>query len=610
MRMMTAVELLAKAEQARASGDVGMLRAALVSAFEAARSAGDVESMATAALAMPTSQRFGVHPGQLPALLHEAYQAAAGQSIESRLAAALARSWVYGGDTARAAQFAAEAARLADQIGTPEAKADALDAALLCRWGPDDFSERLSLAAQLDDVAAHLTDPKARMSAHLWRLTTAWECLDAIAIQRQMRALDLLARETGSGREAFFAVSRRAMHALATFDLDSADSFMGRTTILGADLGEPDVEAIEHSLRAMRALVTDDLVALGEEAAAFDEFGIGEGIPSVMAEAAVLQLAAGHPDRANQLVTQIMSGGVAAIARDVDFLLVMTSVAKVAASLRLAELADEAAEALEPYAGRGVVNAGAVTFHGVVDDYIFQARHALGDDGAEHWRHAAQIAYRRIGASWWERRLGGRGPTAVATRAPRRLRLAPAPGDRWSVGDEGSTFTLPDLKGLHYLRYLIERPGTSVAALVLTAALAGHSDAVMDEAGAGEVADPAAIASYRRRLRELEARLDGADHRGDQAAAIKLSAERDALVAELRSATGRGGRPRRLGGSAERARVAVRKAVAGAMAQIERNDPAVARVLRTSVQTGTSCRYEPDPDHPVVWELGLKTRSG
>jgi hypothetical protein len=88
--------------------------------------------------------------------------------------------------------------------------------------------------------------------------------------------------------------------------------------------------------------------------------------------------------------------------------------------------------------------------------------------------------------------------------------------------------------------------------------------------------------------------------------AAKFIDERDALVAELRSATGRGGRPRRLGGSAERARVAVRKAVAGAMAQIERDDPAVARVLRTSVQTGTSCRYEPDPDHPVEWQLDLQ----
>jgi hypothetical protein len=68
-----------------------------------------------------------------------------------------------------------------------------------------------------------------------------------------------------------------------------------------------------------------------------------------------------------------------------------------------------------------------------------------------------------------------------------------------------------------------------------------------------------------------------------------------------RAATGLGGRPRRAGGSAERARVAVRKAIAATLAQIERREPGVARLLRDSVRTGMVCRYEPNPDHPVTW---------
>jgi hypothetical protein len=78
------------------------------------------------------------------------------------------------------------------------------------------------------------------------------------------------------------------------------------------------------------------------------------------------------------------------------------------------------AAALEPYAGRGVLNAGAVTFHGVVDDYVYRARRALGDGDADRWRHAAQSAYRRIGARWWERALGGlRCPRPSPRRSPR-----------------------------------------------------------------------------------------------------------------------------------------------------------------------------------------------
>src|SRR6266581_3766185 len=126
---------------------------------------------------------------------------------EGMAVAALARSWVYGGDAVRAARFADDAQRLAAEVASPEAAADALDAALVAHWGPNDFERRVQLAARLDEVAAHLPDPELRLSAHLWRLTTAWECLDIVAVQRQLRALDLVAEESDSPRAAFFAAS-------------------------------------------------------------------------------------------------------------------------------------------------------------------------------------------------------------------------------------------------------------------------------------------------------------------------------------------------------------------------------------------------------------------
>src|SRR5205085_1532783 len=111
--------------------------------------------------------------------------------------------------------------------------------------------------------------------------------------------------------------------------------------------------------------------------------------------------------QAGRLVTQLMAGGVDGIARDVDFLLTITCVVDVAAAIELDDVAREGADALEPYAGRGVLNGGAVTFHGVVDDYLYRARRADGDGDADRWRHQAQHAYRRIGADWWERGLHG-----------------------------------------------------------------------------------------------------------------------------------------------------------------------------------------------------------
>ncbi len=549
-----AAEHLAAAAAARTAGDVDAMRAALIASFVAARAAGDREAMAAAALAMPTSQRFGVVPGQIPALLYEAYGVTSSLPTRCRLAAALARSWVYGGDTERAARFAEEAQRLAAEVGTPETAADALDAALLTHWGPDDFSERLSLASKLDNVAAHLADTDLRLSAHLWRLTTAWECLDIIAVHRQLRALEMVAEESRSDRAAFFAVSRRAMHALATDDLRSAGPLIERTAAIGADVAEPDVEGVLHELRAMQAVLAGDLGTLRDEAEAFEAVGAAEGIPSISAVAADLWLAGGQPDRAALVVTQLTANGVEGMVRDVDFLLVCSLVVGVAAAVGLFDIARQGAAVLEPFAGRGVLNAGAVTFHGVVDDYLYRAGSTRGDSNAEGWRHTAESAYRRIGAGWWERRLRGVEPRKFRVAA-QSVWLQQGESGRWQVGTEGATFTLADLRGLHYIRYLVERPGSEVAALVLSDAVAGHPDASLVQADLGDVIDAAALAAYRNRLSELEAELDAADVRGDQFRAADLCAERDALLNQLRGATGLGGRRRRGGGSAERARV-------------------------------------------------------
>jgi hypothetical protein len=390
------------------------------------------------------------------------------------------------------------------------------------------------------------------------------------------------------------------MHALAGGDLAVAQPLISRTVAIGGELAEPDAEAVTHSLHAMRALVADDLAALREEAAAFEAHGGAEGIPSISAEGAVLWLAAGDPDRAGQLVAQFMAGGVAAVARDVDFLLTVTCAVKVAAALGLGDVCREGAEALRPFAGRGVLNAGAVTFHGVVDDYLYQAHRALGDAGATGWRHAADSAYRRIGAAWWQRRLDSQ-RAQPPPGPPRRVHLRQDGTGQWSVGHEGATFGLADLKGLHYLRYLVERPGADVDALALSRAVAGVPPGVLGDGDMGEVLDTTALAAYRRRLKELDTELDATDRRGDRPGAARVAAERSVLLTELRAATGLGGRQRRMGGSTERARVAVRKAIATAIARIGQHDASVARLLRDCIHTGASCRYEPNPDHPADW---------
>jgi len=618
-----------------ADGAASAARAGYVRGYERARAAGDIDAMAEAALGLAATQTFGTVPGRVPAFLHEAYSLAQGEQ-RARLAVALARAWAYGYDPARAARFAAEALAYAQTHGDPSLLAAALDAQLLVHWGPDDLDERLSITARLEDTVAHVADPEPRMSAHLWRLTTALECLDLPSVRRQLRALDLLAAESGTARVRFFAASRRGMYALLTGDLEAAGQAVREVAAAGAEAGEADALLIGHMLAAGIARQAGDVVALAREAALYEEFGVHEAVPWVAAEAALLWVAAGELDRARVLLHQLAGSDFSGIARDLDWLLTMAELTEVSVATGTAALAETALGLLVPYAGRGVVNGGGAAFAGVISDYLYQASELLGTGDAQHWAARATGEYERLGASWWLRRLppavpgqraamvaGGGGPEqehpAVArpgvaqpgvaqpgVAQPGVAHLRPGESGIWWVGREGAVTAIRDVKGLHYLRIMLQRPGADIPAIDLSDAVAGHPGAGAADGDVGEVLDKQALSAYRRRLAEIDADLDEARSWVDTGRAAKLAAERDALLDQVRAATGLGGRPRVPGSVRERARLAVRKAIVNAIDRVAAADPSLGRLLSDTVTTGAICRYDPDPDRPVRWVLSAR----
>jgi hypothetical protein len=124
-----------------------------------------------------------------------------------------------------------------------------------------------------------------------------------------------------------------------------------------------------------------------------------------------------------------------------------------------------------------------------------------------------------------------------------------------------------------------------------------------DQAGLGPVLDRTAIAAFRRRIAELDDDIDAARAANDGERAALLDDERDALLTEISTSTGLAGQSRSGGSTDERARVAVRKAIAAAIDRLRTVDPSVARLLDDTISTGFSCRYVPDPDRPVTWQL-------
>jgi hypothetical protein len=590
-----------------ATADAEQTRAAFVRAYDAAKAASDVEAMTDAALGLAGTHMWGTVPGRLPAFLYEAYTVADG-ARRDKLAVAIARAWAYSGDPGRAAPFAAEALADAEGGDDREALAAALDASLLVHWGPDDLSERVRITARLEDVVAHLTDVEARMSAHLWRLTTALETLDRPVAIRQLRALDTLAAESGSPRVAFFAASRRAMHALIADDLPTARASARDAIAAGWHAGEPDAYAIERALTAAIARQEGDVAALSAEAARFEAFALREGATSVGAEAALLWQAAGDLDRAAALLHQL-SGSPAdgapftKITRDVEWLLTVVSLSEVAAAVGDISLCEAAVTLLQPYAGRGVVNGGAVGFAGVVDDYLARACAVLGrEEEARRWAATAADAYGRMGAVWWARRASPPSPRPPA--APivvAHLRLGS--DGIWWLGRAGALVAVRDVKGLHYLRLLLARPGLDVPAVELSDAVAGRPGTGPMAAAGLEILDRAALAAYRQRLADIGTEIDEATAWTDPGRVAVLEDERDAVLAELRAATGLGGRARETSGTGERARVAVRKAVVAAIQRIAAVDRDLGRLLTHTVHTGSNCRYDPDPTRPTRWVL-------
>jgi hypothetical protein len=591
--------LLDEASAARADGDTAAARAAFVRAYDAARVERDVDAMTESALGIAAGQTFGTHPGRVPAFLHEAYTMAEGVQ-RTRIAIALARIWVYGADAARAVPFAAEAVAGAEAADDASLLADALDAQLLANWGPDGFDERVRISMRLEDVVAHVADVDVRMRAHIWRLTTALESLDLVAVRRQLRALDQLADESGLPRVRFFAASRQAMYALLMGETARAKEMLAVAVKAGYDAGEADAFAIQHALSKQIAQQDQDRAALEAEAEVYEQFGVGESVVSVAAEAAELWLDAGNADRARRLLDELAGNGLGAIPRDVDWLLTVSTLTLVAARLGVHDLTVEGVAQLEPYSGRGIGNAGAVTFPGVVDDVLRVACESLGrtDDAAKYLKRTVS-AYQRMGAI----ALLSRVETHDSVRGDGVAYLRPGADSIWTVGSAGAAAQMREMKGFHYLRILLQRPGADISALDLSDAVAGHAGESVAQAAPDEVIDRQALIAYRRRLAELDEDLDEADSFSDAGRLARVKAERDALLDEIGRATGLGGRVRQNTSANERARVAVRKAVAAAIERITQHDEALGRLLRDCIDTGAVCRYDADPSRPITWVL-------
>jgi hypothetical protein len=154
---------------------------------------------------------------------------------------------------------------------------------------------------------------------------------------------------------------------------------------------------------------------------------------------------------------------------------------------------------------------------------------------------------------------------------------------------EGSVeLRLSDSKGLRWLAQLVSEPGREFHVLDLSAP-AGASDG----GDSGELLDGRARQEYRLRLESLESEIAEAETNNDAGRAAALGVELDFLKAEIGRALGLGGRERRAGGAAERARINVQRRLRDALRRITLQHPELGQRLERAVKTGIYCCYRP-----------------
>jgi hypothetical protein len=173
-----------------------------------------------------------------------------------------------------------------------------------------------------------------------------------------------------------------------------------------------------------------------------------------------------------------------------------------------------------------------------------------------------------------------------------------AAGKEMLVVCNGRTTRLRALRGLPILARLVEHPGQELHVLDLAAEPEDESS-VADRGDAGEILDAKARDAYKRRIEDLREEIAEADAFADVGRADRARHELDLLVQQLSSAVGLGGRERRAGAAAERARITVQRRVREAIKKIAEHEAELGRHLDWAVRTGTYCAYEP---------LGRRTR--
>ncbi|GAA4961956.1 hypothetical protein HD597_001993 [Nonomuraea thailandensis] len=503
--------------------------------------------------------------------------------------------------------------------GDPVALAEALSLAHHCMLGPDDGARRTELARELIGVASRTGRRSDLLIGLLWRTVDLLLEADPHA----ERALgELRGALDGEGQQAieFVVGAIEVMLSTRGGRFEHAEERAAACYERGLAAGDHDAPGwYVRQLAAIRWYQG----RIGELVPLLTGLLNSPTLPAVddspYAGLAVAAAVAGDRRLAEGMLARLRRGVLADRPRTSTWLMSMYAIVEAADLLGDAELAGRAAALLAPYAALPVMTSPGIVCFG-------SARHSLGvaaittgdlDLAVTHLRRAVHenlalghwpavaLSRSRLGQALalrdGPRDEGARRQLALADQeagtlgmhVPRHVAervTCRQAGPRWRVELGARTALVDHCVGMLHLAALLANPGREIPAADLAA---GTPDSVPAQAPAQRVLDGPAGRAYRNRLAQLDAEIAelAANHQPQQAQ--QRRAERDWLVAELAAAAGLGGRPRTFGGSEERARTAVGKAIRRAVDRVAIADPVIGAELRATVRTGLRCSYDP-----------------
>jgi tetratricopeptide (TPR) repeat protein len=641
--------LLALGDAQQAVGRRDAARISFERAAAVARTRGRADLLARAALGMGSGPGGFEVPlfdhGQV-ALLDEASRALGAEpsTLRVRVDARRSVASTYA-DTVEGRRALSEAAlSMGRSVGDPAALGAALAAHCDAIAGPSDVEQRTREAAEIIELATQLGDRGLELLGRRLRVLALVEVGDVGSALTEVEAYAVVADRLAQPLYSWYVPLWRGADALMHGRLEEWTRHVAQTEAIGERAQSHNALLLTVSQRWAAAS------AMGgweESRALLTRITREGGVPPAVARLAdVYALATtGHVREAASRLDGVTAADLDALPVDAEWLTLMSYVGDSIALLGGHPLAEHAYGLLLPHAERWVVDGIWAAAYGPVHRFLAMLAGAMGRsaDARAHadrtlaicqaggWALLEAEAHLSAGRACGDPdhlaaardRFGslglvprvqqanelldalGNGPAVSVPRDPTAGRLH-LQGDVWELTYDAATIRLRDAKALHDLARLLTRPHAEVHVLQLAAPPAAVAARPADgELGTpgdlGEVLDGAARRAYRTRLADLEAELDEAERFGDGERAALARAERDALAHELAAAIGLGGRARRRGDPAERARSAVTRRIREMITRIEAAHPTLGRHLRHSVRTGTYCAYE--PDEPVTWEV-------